>query len=232
MCQSIQIMEEICRLIEEGDVEQVITRLEHTPELCNQVNRDNRTLLQLIVQIGHQGLFHQLMERFSSDQLSLNHPDSAGWTVLHQVASLGWDLRPLLLHCPELELDRQTMAGTTALHYAAGKGHERAVEQLLNLVNSETFPHHYEGCHLIADQRGQTPIHRAATLGQVRCLSLILSRFPKSINDRDEDGNTPLHLASEENQIAAVNCLLEYGADPNIVNKEEKLPMINKSKSK
>lgn len=137
----------------------------------------------------------------------LSHADRCGWTVLHQTASAGRSNileRLIQLGAP---LEASTKNGATALHYAASKGHLRAVELLLRGgARAEAL-----------DSKGETPLHRAAAQGHASIVETLLAKAPTLVNVRSREGNTPLHLASEP---ATRACLLECGADPEILNEE------------
>ena len=49
--------------------------------------------------------------------------------------------------------------------------------------------------------------------------------FIPDVNIRDKKGNTALHYAVEENQSAAIQCLLYHKADPNIHNDDMMAPL-------
>ena len=44
------------------------------------------------------------------------------------------------------------------------------------------------------------------------------NRMCAELNCRDDEGNTPLHWAVQRNQKESLLCLLEKGADPNLLN--------------
>lgn len=78
----------------------------------------------------------------------------------------------------------------------------------------------------IADIRGATPLHRAASKGNLSIVKLLLECGDKlKINVRDVYGNTALHLACEEDRQEIAKLLVDYGADLEIKNKEEKTPL-------
>lgn len=48
---------------------------------------------------------------------------------------------------------------------------------------------------------------------------------PELIDRCDLKQRTPLFLAVENDQVASVECLLDWGADPNIGNKDRETPL-------
>lgn len=72
----------------------------------------------------------------------------------------------------------------------------------------------------IADKRGATPLHRAASRGNMKCIEALLQHSNKiDLNAQDSSGNTPLHLACEEERGDEAKLLLKHGARLDIVNK-------------
>ncbi|KAL6486469.1 hypothetical protein MHYP_G00058610 [Metynnis hypsauchen] len=74
-------------------------------------------------------------------------------------------------------------------------------------------------------QQGWISLHEAAAHGQEECLHVLLTVHPELINRRDLKQRTPLFLAVESDQLACVECLLDWGADPNIGNKDRETPL-------
>lgn len=62
------------------------------------------------------------------------------------------------------------------------------------------------------------PAVDAARKGDVKKLKALLEQDPKLVNDKDGNGDTPLHQAALHGQVAAVQLLLEAGADVNAKN--------------
>lgn len=62
------------------------------------------------------------------------------------------------------------------------------------------------------------PIHDAARKGDANKIKALLQQDPKLVSDKDTDGDTPLHVAALHGQVAAVQALLDAGADVNAKN--------------
>jgi ankyrin repeat protein len=140
-----------------------------------------------------------------------------------------------------LELDSASAGttdslGYTALHWAAMRGHERIVRELIeakasvNAVGLDgSTPLHWS-CHndradiarmlleagadvALRDQRGETPLHVAAQRGSGELASLLLARGADA-NLPTLEGWTPLHVAYRSGHDDLVRLLIEAGADP------------------
>lgn len=62
------------------------------------------------------------------------------------------------------------------------------------------------------------PIHDAARKGDVKKIKELLESDPKAISAKDKNGDTALHLAALHGQLAAVQALIDAGADVNAKN--------------
>ncbi|PJF17752.1 ankyrin repeat protein [Paramicrosporidium saccamoebae] len=181
-------------LVNHGPNADLIELLEQQPELVTTVDGDCRTVLQHAIAAKRTELVETLVERF---EWSYSHQDEAGWTALHQAASLGMTstVKLLLPHYPNVIISK---GGQTPLHYAAGKGHIAVVRLLLSMAT-------------IRDARGQTALHRAATLGRTEVVELLLAHSPQLINWMDADKATALDLAEQDGHETTAAYLLECG---------------------
>jgi ankyrin repeat protein len=101
-----------------------------------------------------------------------------------------------------LYLNKRDSHGGTALHRAAGSGHEAVVRLLLE-----------KGADVKArDSYGRTALHWAASSGHEAVVRLLLEKGA-DVKARDSDGGTALHRAASRGQEAVVRLLLEKGAD-------------------
>ena len=69
----------------------------------------------------------------------------------------------------------------------------------------------------IPDLEAYTALHNA--VGAPDILKMLLTKS-KNINAQNMDGESPLYLASDRGLAESALILLEYGADPNLPNKE------------
>lgn len=64
------------------------------------------------------------------------------------------------------------------------------------------------------NQLGSTPLHLAATNGDIGPLKVLIAAGA-DVNARDKEDNTPLHMAAYVGRAVAARLLLEAGADVN-----------------
>lgn len=102
--------------------------------------------------------------------------------------------------------------GWTALKLAARRNLERCVEVLLDNGADPDIP----------DEEQYSALHNSVIFPAI--VKLLLTKA-KNINIQNGDGETPLYLAAEKGFAESALTLLEYKADPNILNKEGK-PLI------
>lgn len=100
---------------------------------------------------------------------------------------------------------RLTRSGETALHIAVFKSTEDTVKRLVNLVDAEEEKaQHGESSSaaeaknplMIANDRGNTPLHLAALIGNVNMCNYIASKREELVGLRNIAGETPLFLAA------------------------------------
>ncbi|CAN6694002.1 unnamed protein product [Malus baccata var. baccata] len=81
-----------------------------------------------------------------------------------------------------------TKSGDTALHLAVSDGQEKRVEELVKLVTVEALK--------IKNERGNTPLHIAAWMGNETMCSCIANDYPSLVGAQNVDKETPLFLAA------------------------------------
>lgn len=90
-----------------------------------------------------------------------------------------------------------------ALHFATSKSNLSTVKTLLAHKCSAR----------VKDQRGQLPLHRAAAIGSIPIMKLLLGEGKSPVNATDADGLTALHHAVSEGHGDAAILLLKAGAE-------------------
>ncbi|KAF9153345.1 hypothetical protein BG015_003626 [Linnemannia schmuckeri] len=71
---------------------------------------------------------------------------------------------------------------------------------------------------------GWTPLHIAASVGNVEITTLLLSK-DANVNTKTETGTTPLHYASSKNHLDVARILLDKGADPKLDDDNKQTPL-------
>ena len=137
-------------------------------------------------------------------------------------------VKAMLQADPSLAKAKDRRLHRTALHWAAKYGHRAVVQLLLaNGAHVNAVAPEYDSSppRVWPDDDadpslGETPLHVAATAGQVDIARLLLDRGAH-VNAKDQDGDTPLHQAVKEKRRAVAQLLLERGADVDTRNHEE-----------
>src|SRR5207302_1854123 len=126
-----------------------------------------------------------------------------GFTGLHGVAFLGiGGILPTILEMREWNVNVTDRTGSTALAWAAGRGHEEVVLMLLERedVNPNTADTSY----------GRTPLSWATVNENVGVVKMLLQREDVNPNTPDtEYGRTPLCWAAERGHEGVVQMLFE-----------------------
>lgn len=92
-----------------------------------------------------------------------------------------------------------TRTGDTALHIAVIDGQYDVVRQLVRLIPEEALR--------IQNERKNTALHLAASMGSVGMCECIASSEPSLLNMRNLDGETPLFLAALHGRKHVFLCL-------------------------
>nr|KMM71590.1 ankyrin repeat-containing protein [Coccidioides posadasii RMSCC 3488] len=132
--------------------------------------------------------------------------DSSGWTPLMIAASLkdneGRPMIELLLQ-KGADVNLKSTTGQNAIHFAASKSNTDIVRTLISNECSAR----------VRDNRGQLALHRAAAIGSVPILNILLREGRSPLNATDVDGLTALHHAISEGHGEAALVLLRAGAE-------------------
>ncbi|XP_065176553.1 uncharacterized protein LOC135806312 [Sycon ciliatum] len=144
---------------------------------------------------------HVLMKK--APEMNVNALDASSmtplmWAAYHDSPDV---MEELLQHGADRTL--QDEDGMSACHWAVHPQHDHALKILLDTNSVRT-----------RDARGKTLAHMSAEHGAVECMKLVLSNWPQSIHQCDDNGRTPLHWATVCEQPNIIRLLLVAGADP------------------
>ncbi|CAJ2513367.1 Uu.00g014860.m01.CDS01 [Anthostomella pinea] len=131
--------------------------------------------------------------------------DDISWTPLMIAASVkdGDALVDMLLQ-RGADVNQKNNNGQTALHFVASKSHLEVARKLLDNKPPASAR--------VRDKRGQYPLHRAAAVGSVPLVKLLLEhRSP--LNATDVAGYTALHHAVAEGHGDTAVALIKAGAE-------------------
>ena len=112
----------------------------------------------------------------------------------------------VLINTPHIDLNVLTPQGESPLMLAALKGQLELAEKMLK-----------KGADV--NKTGWTPLHYAASSGQVKIIQLLLENHAY-IDAESPNGTTPLMMASMYANTETVQLLLDEGADPLLKNQQ------------
>jgi hypothetical protein len=110
----------------------------------------------------------------------------------------------VLINAPKIDLNPMTADGETPLMMAVFKGQTELAIQMID-----------KGADV--NQPGWTPLHYAATAGNVQLIKILLDKFAY-IDAESPNKTTPLMMAAHYGTPGAVKLLLEEGADVSLKN--------------
>ncbi|KAF2202721.1 ankyrin repeat domain-containing protein [Delitschia confertaspora ATCC 74209] len=193
---------EACR---EGQTTKVETLLSSNSKLAHLRDPDERLPIHWAVSYNHLSIVELLVQVKSFD---VDVPDAAGWTPLMMACSRkngdGEQVAELLLR-KGADVNMKNNNGQTALHFVSS--HPPALDLARKLIET------HKASARVKDRRGHLPLHRAAAVGSVPLLKLLLSSGKSPINATDIDGMTALHHAVSEGHGDAALFLLTQGAE-------------------
>ncbi|PSS06359.1 Serine/threonine-protein phosphatase 6 regulatory ankyrin repeat subunit C like [Actinidia chinensis var. chinensis] len=118
---------------------------------------------------------------------------------------------------PELHDAQITRTQDTALHVAVSSGKEDVVRELVDIISMTGDVAKKNTLH-VQNERGNTPLHLAAALGNVEMCRLIATEDAGLIGVRNKEKETPLFVAALNGKKDAFLCLHDLiipGGDEN-----------------
>ncbi|KAK4103131.1 putative proteasome regulatory protein [Parathielavia hyrcaniae] len=186
----------------EGKLAVVESLLHANPKLALLKDEDGRLPCHWAVSYNHPEIVSLLIsqKRFDPDA-----EDDSGWTLFMIAASVkDADKVADILLARGADVNQTNNNGQTALHFLASKSN-------LDLARKLLENHTPAASTRVRDKRLQYPLHRAAAVGSVPMINLLI-KHRSPINAADSAGHTPLHHAVAEGHGNAAVALLKAGA--------------------
>lgn len=182
---------------------QMLSYLSST-EVAKALNRQNAmgwTPLLIAAHKGHMELVNSLLTNHSRVDVF----DNDGRSALHLAAERGYQSVCDALLSHKAFINSKSRVGRTALHLAALNGYANLVKFLVKDHNAVVD---------ILTLKKQTPLHLAASSGQLEVCKLLLD-LGANIDATDDQGQKPVHGASQNNHSEVAKLFLEQ--NPNMV---------------
>lgn len=178
------------------------------------------------------GLVEMMRLLIAAKSPSLNETDPEGRTALILASWKGQVGAVSILIDAGAKQDIEDHNGYTALMTARAKGHERIVELLKGVENTEQSGPAFallaaatQGEHIrvtelihqgvavdgICDEEGNTPLAMTAIRGSTETMKVLIAAGAR-VDAANRDGDTPLMLAAQAGRVAAVETLLKHEA--------------------
>ncbi|KAG7193507.1 uncharacterized protein KQ657_000574 [Scheffersomyces spartinae] len=184
-----------------------------------QEDEDGRTSLHWACSTQNSQVIKALTPQFRVhfDESASEILDISDWLPLHILASVGnlVLLEYLLQQFPSSNINAGTNTGTTVLQLAISKRCIQLAKWLLTVGKSS-----YGLRAGAKDKRGLNALHRAASVGSVELVELLVNEGKVNVNSTDGLGWTSLHHAMSEEHVTVAEKLLDLGADWEAVTSE------------
>ncbi|CAB0030324.1 unnamed protein product [Trichogramma brassicae] len=219
----------ICKKEADDDIEFVEKFFQICEDMRQKVQVDaldklGRAPLHFASQNGNSKLVELLLRRGANP----NSADKEGSTPLHIICNREQDdnlAGKFFEICEEMQrkiqVDARDELGNTSLHLALYGGHRKSAESLLRHGADPNLD----------DANESTPLHLICTRVAVDDIAEVFFKIcddmqrTVQVNVQDRMCNAPLHLASYRGNKKAIELLLRRGANPNVTNKYDMIPL-------
>ncbi|KAJ4424763.1 putative ankyrin-repeat protein [Gnomoniopsis sp. IMI 355080] len=206
----------------EGKLSTVQSLLNVDPKLSTRKDDDGRLPIHWAASANQLDIVQLLAEQKGFD---VDTKDDMGWTPLMIAASVK-DSEKLVVFLLSKGADpnekskplfpRNAPFPGTVLHFVASKNYLDIARLLVS--------HQPPASARVRDKRGQYALHRAAAIGSVPMINLLVAQ-KSPLNATDADGQTALHHAVAEGHGDAAVALLKAGAELAKEDAEGKTPL-------
>ncbi|KAI3400495.1 hypothetical protein diail_3116 [Diaporthe ilicicola] len=186
----------------EGKLSTVQSLLNAEPTLAKRKDDDGRLPIHWAASANQLDITQLLAEQ---KDFNVDAQDEIGWTPLMIAASVKDSERLVeFLLSKGADPNEKNNTGQTVVHFVASKNNIDIARRL--------FENQPPASARIRDRRGQYALHRAAAIGSVPMLNLLIKN-KSPLNATDSDGQTALHHAVAEGHGDAAVALLKAGAE-------------------
>lgn len=158
---------------------------------------------------ANEGNIKKIIKLLKVDADLLNSQDSTGLTALHHAVLSGKFEAVKALVSQGADVNIRTVDGYLPIFFVAEENPE--IKKFLEANGSEDLNY--------------TQLHQAAYDGNIKEIIKLLKRNSNLLNGQDSNGNTALHFAVLSDNLRAVEVLVSHGADVNISNDDDLLPI-------
>lgn len=198
----------------EGKLATVQSLLNAEPTLSKRKDDDGRLPIHWAASANQLDITQLLAEHKGFD---VDVQDEIGWTPLMIAASVKDSERLVeFLLSKGADPNEKNNTGQTVVHFVTSKNNIDIARRL--------FENQPPASARIRDKRGQYALHRAAAIGSVPMINLLIKN-KSPLNATDSDGQTALHHAVAEGHGDAAVALLKAGAETDKQDLEGKLAL-------
>ncbi|XP_078149942.1 protein ACCELERATED CELL DEATH 6-like isoform X2 [Carex rostrata] len=225
---------------EQGHVELVEKIIQRDNTLLVSENSMEETPLHLAARAGNRRMVSHIVFLAQQSGIGayqvLTKRSIEGDTVLHEAAQHGQEdvVQVLMTVAPALSVELND-ASMSPLYLAVVRNSVDIVRILTQYSHSSALgPNQQNALHAAVlqspeitsmlldwkaelankkDASGSTPVHYAASSGDVTTVNTILDRVPLAVYIQDQEGSSPLHVAARMCNCSAISCMIDICPD-------------------